>query len=114
MGESAGAAAASVLGLSPLTQGLVHQVIALSGSSTAGWAIHRHGVNQWEMENVADYMRCNKLIPEQDLNAILNREAPSLRHVEREHCNLLDNVPDCLVSHLKMFVINWKFRAVDI
>uniref|UniRef100_A0A915E1N4 Carboxylesterase type B domain-containing protein n=1 Tax=Ditylenchus dipsaci TaxID=166011 RepID=A0A915E1N4_9BILA len=37
MGESAGAAAASVLGLSPLTKSLVHQVIAMSGSSTAGW-----------------------------------------------------------------------------
>jgi carboxylesterase type B len=49
MGESAGAAAASLLGLSPATNGLVHQVIALSGSSTAGWAIHRHGLNLWEM-----------------------------------------------------------------
>lgn len=58
MGESAGAAAgknrcsiqlqklidlASVIGLSPLTRGLAHQIIALSGSSTAGWAIHRYG-----------------------------------------------------------------------
>ena len=45
MGESAGAAAASVLAASPLTQNLVHQLIALSGSATAGWAIHRHGQN---------------------------------------------------------------------
>ncbi|KAI6182002.1 Hydrolase [Aphelenchoides fujianensis] len=98
MGESAGAAAASVLGLSPNLHGLVHQVIALSGSSTAGWAIHRHGLNPWDMSNIADFMRCNKLIPQQDLTAILNREAPSLKHVEREHCNLLDSVPDCLIN----------------
>ncbi|KAI6244222.1 Hydrolase [Aphelenchoides fujianensis] len=98
MGESAGAAAASVLGLSPNLHGLVHQVIALSGSSTAGWAIHRHGLNPWDMTNIADFMRCNKLISQQDLTAILNREAPSLKHVEREHCNLLDSVPDCLIN----------------
>ncbi|KAI6210836.1 Hydrolase [Aphelenchoides besseyi] len=98
MGESAGGAAASALALSPNLHGLVHQLIALSGSSSAGWAIHRHGLNAWDMSNVADYMRCNKLISQQDLNSILYREAPSLKNQEREHCNLLDHVPDCLVN----------------
>ncbi|CAD5228856.1 unnamed protein product [Bursaphelenchus okinawaensis] len=102
MGESAGAAAISVLGLSPLTRGLVHQVIALSGSSTAGWAIHRHGMNAWDMNNIADFIRCNKIIPEQDLKAVLNREASNKKAKTTEHCNLQMNVPECLINGGKM------------
>jgi carboxylesterase type B len=67
MGESAGAAAVSALAVSPLTTSLVHGAIALSGSATAGWAIHRQqNANPlWEITNIADYIRCNKLILDQ-------------------------------------------------
>uniref|UniRef100_A0A914BVG4 Carboxylesterase type B domain-containing protein n=1 Tax=Acrobeloides nanus TaxID=290746 RepID=A0A914BVG4_9BILA len=98
MGESAGAAAVSLLALSPLTQGLVHQAIAMSGSSTAGWAIHRHGNPQWDMANIAEYVRCNKVMSDEDLDDILNRESVEERDKEREHCNLQDSLPDCLIN----------------
>jgi carboxylesterase type B len=79
MGESAGAAAVSALAVSPPIlngpeggQQLVHGAIAMSGSATAGWAIHRlQGQNpQWDVANVADFIRCNKLISDQDLDEV--------------------------------------------
>ena len=67
MGESAGSAAVSALAVSPLTKDLLHGAITMSGSATAGWAIHRlQGSSpQWDMVNIADYIRCNKLIADQ-------------------------------------------------
>lgn len=35
--------------------GLVHQCIAMSGSSTGGWAVHRHGTPQWDMSNIVSF-----------------------------------------------------------
>ena len=67
MGESAGSAAVSALAVSPLTKELLHGAITMSGSANAGWAIHRlQGSSpQWDMVNIADYIRCNKLIADQ-------------------------------------------------
>uniref|UniRef100_A0A7E4V895 COesterase domain-containing protein n=1 Tax=Panagrellus redivivus TaxID=6233 RepID=A0A7E4V895_PANRE len=98
MGESAGAAAVSVLAVSPLTKGLVHQAIAMSGSATAGWAIHRHGLSSWDMGNVAEYLTCKKEISDEDSAQILNRESLAERVKVREACNLQDNVPSCLTA----------------
>ncbi|KAI1724105.1 carboxylesterase family domain-containing protein [Ditylenchus destructor] len=83
MGESAGAAAASVLALSPVTKNLVHQCIAMSGSFTSGWAVHRQGTPQWDMANIEE---------------TLSHESTAERTRKRDHCNLQDTVPDCLVN----------------
>lgn len=55
------------------TKELLSGAIALSGSATAGWAVHRQAgtTNQWEMANIAEYIRCNKLIEEGDLAEVL-------------------------------------------
>ncbi|KIH60161.1 hypothetical protein ANCDUO_09597 [Ancylostoma duodenale] len=34
----------------------------MSGSVTAGWAIHRHGTPSWSVENLVSYLRCEKTI----------------------------------------------------
>lgn len=60
------------------------------------------------MSNIADYIKCNKLIPQQDLNATLNREAPSLRNAEHEHCNLQDSIPECLAVSSFYWIPVWK------
>ena len=98
IGESAGAAAVSILAVSPLTQGLLHQAIAMSGSSTAGWAIHRHGSPHWDMQNIASYLICDKLINPEDISQILNREPMYERSKKRPHCNLQEYIPECLVG----------------
>jgi hypothetical protein len=125
MGESAGAAAVSALAVSPKTVSLLHGAIAMSGSATAGWAIHRQQNQnpQWELSNIADYIRCNKLISDQvryfgnliifitiflkDLDEVLamvpmvNRDRRkaadflSFRSSQRS-CNLQEHIPDCL------------------
>ncbi|KAK6009873.1 hypothetical protein OSTOST_25169, partial [Ostertagia ostertagi] len=56
MGESAGGAACSLLALSPELEGLAQQAIIMSGSVTAGWAIHRHGIPSWSLENLVSYL----------------------------------------------------------
>lgn len=76
---------------------MFHQVIAMSGSATAGWAIHRYGTAQWDMFNIAEYMRCNKVITDQDLNDVLAHEPTNEREKKREFCNLQDSVPNCLI-----------------
>uniref|UniRef100_A0A914Y6W7 Carboxylesterase type B domain-containing protein n=1 Tax=Panagrolaimus superbus TaxID=310955 RepID=A0A914Y6W7_9BILA len=98
MGESAGAAAVSVLAASPIMKGLIHQAIAMSGSSTAGWAINRHGQPHWEMSNIVQYLRCEKYISEEDIAQILNREPLIERTKKREVCNLQDSIPECLTN----------------
>lgn len=111
MGESAGGAAASILALSPRTEGsflslglsspclgLVHQAIIMSGSSMAGWAIHRHGVPQWSVENLVSYLRCEKAISEEDASEIVGEEY-SQEQIGK-HCNYQEQQITCLtVSH---------------
>uniref|UniRef100_A0A915LGN7 Carboxylesterase type B domain-containing protein n=1 Tax=Meloidogyne javanica TaxID=6303 RepID=A0A915LGN7_MELJA len=109
MGESAGSAAVSALAVSPLTKELLHGAITMSGSANAGWAIHRlQGSSpQWDMVNIADYIRCNKLIADQDLDDVLALLPQSERsrvqaadfHAFRSSqraCNLQEHIPDCL------------------
>lgn len=69
----------------------------MSGSSVAGWAVHRYGQAQWDMQNIAEYIRCNKVISDEDLTEILNHESLAERERKRKFCNLQDYVPDCLV-----------------
>ncbi|CAD6189269.1 unnamed protein product [Caenorhabditis auriculariae] len=75
MGESAGGAAASLLALSPRTQGLVHQAIVMSGSSMAGWAIHRHSTPSWSVDNLSAYLRCEKWINAEDAKEVIGEKA---------------------------------------
>ncbi|KAF7639695.1 COesterase domain-containing protein [Meloidogyne graminicola] len=98
MGESAGSAAVSALAVSPLTKELLHGVITMSGSATAGWAIHRlKGViPQWDMINIADYIRCNKLIADQsERSRVQAADFHAFRSSQRA-CNLQEHIPDCL------------------
>ncbi|KAI3420780.1 hypothetical protein GPALN_014401 [Globodera pallida] len=100
MGESAGAAAVSALAVSPVTKELLSGAISLSGSATAGWAIHRQVGTQpnWDMANIADYIRCNKLIDEEDLDDTLAQVPVAERDRWHKHCNLQERIPDCLSS----------------
>ncbi|KAL3122269.1 hypothetical protein niasHT_000100 [Heterodera trifolii] len=98
MGESAGAAAVSALAVSPMTKDLLSGAIALSGSAVAGWAIHRQGGTppNWDMANIADYIRCNKLIDEADLSDTLAQVPMTERDRWHKHCNLQERIPECL------------------
>lgn len=96
---------------------MFHQVIAMSGSATAGWAVHRYGPVQWDMFNIAEYMRCNKIISKQDLNDILTHEPSNVRKKKHEFCNLQDSIPDCLIVILFLIIkikkkIFFNFRIV--
>uniref|UniRef100_A0A915E1J9 Carboxylesterase type B domain-containing protein n=1 Tax=Ditylenchus dipsaci TaxID=166011 RepID=A0A915E1J9_9BILA len=51
-----------------------------------------------DMANIAEYMRCNKVISDLDLEETLNHESMAERSRKRDHCNLQDTVPDCLVN----------------
>ncbi|CAJ0565826.1 unnamed protein product, partial [Mesorhabditis spiculigera] len=111
MGESAGAAAASALALSPKTTTLLHQAIIMSGSSGAGWALHRHGTPQWSVDHMASYLRsvpfrtlhqalrrmhkCEKAISEEDAAEIVGDDY-SKDEVMSKHCNYQDQQIDCL------------------
>lgn len=86
---------------------LVHRVIALSGSATAGWAIHRHGTSNWSAENLAAYLRCEKQIDENDINDLLRATGVSIG----DHCNLQETITDCLVVCL--FIFFWNFYSLQ-
>ncbi|KAK0404310.1 hypothetical protein QR680_017390 [Steinernema hermaphroditum] len=101
MGESAGAAAVSLLALSPLTKNVVHQAIALSGSATAGWAIERQQNPNWDIQNIADYIRCEKAISSEDIADILAHQ-PRQNHTK--YCNLQESAPNCLINKGEMNV----------
>ncbi|CAI4233294.1 unnamed protein product [Auanema sp. JU1783] len=101
MGESAGAAAASLLALSPRTEGLIHQAIILSGSSLAGWAIHRHGNPSWSVENIAAYLRCEKTISDEDADEIVGEEYTS-DEIKSKKCNYQDQKIPCLTPDLSV------------
>lgn len=93
MGESAGAAAASVLSVSPKTKGLVHRAIMLSGSSTAGWAIHRFGQSQWSVDNVAAYLRCDKLFDKDTMELLIRSSKETFTS---SACNLQEKPLECI------------------
>lgn len=80
---------------------MIHQVIIMSGSSIAGWAIHRNDPPQWDMRNIAEYILCNKVISDEDLLEILGHESLIERERKRDRCNLQETVPDCLMVLLK-------------
>ncbi|KHN74908.1 Acetylcholinesterase [Toxocara canis] len=94
IGESAGAASVSLLAVSPKTKDMVHQVIALSGSATAGWAIHRHGASSWSAENVAAFLRCEKQFDDNDISDLLRATGQTIG----DHCNLQETIADCLIN----------------
>jgi hypothetical protein len=78
----------------------VHQAIIMSGSATAGWAIHRHGVPEWDVVNVAAYLRCEKKFNPVDMAEIIKANPEDYRDDEdSEKCNLQGKVPDCLEEH---------------
>ncbi|KAK6112189.1 Carboxylesterase family protein [Brugia pahangi] len=94
MGESAGAAAVSVLAVSPRTKNLLHRAIMLSGSSTAGWAIHRFGQPAWSVNNIAAYIGCEKELDKQTIEPLL--KASGLPTLSKE-CNMQEKIPECLI-----------------
>ncbi|PAV78564.1 hypothetical protein WR25_09582 [Diploscapter pachys] len=137
MGESAGGAAASLLALSPKTEGLVHQAIIMSGSSMAGWAIHRHGNPPWRADNVATYLRsllgevpedsmsriakvyrrlhqdrtlrCQKQINEKDTADAIGDDY-SKEELKKKMCNYQDIKIECLSSDQTQTQIMECFR----
>ncbi|VDN08469.1 unnamed protein product [Thelazia callipaeda] len=111
MGSGAGAAAASILAVSPRTKGnieklkkflivcLMHQSIMLSGSSIAGWAVHRYGHHLYSANNIADYARCDKHFREKTIQSLL--ETFTISDIAAE-CNLQNKVPECLTNNGEM------------
>uniref|UniRef100_A0AAF5Q569 Carboxylesterase type B domain-containing protein n=1 Tax=Wuchereria bancrofti TaxID=6293 RepID=A0AAF5Q569_WUCBA len=106
MEESAGAAAVSVLAVSPEQKialnyqtykiivhqciNLLHRAIMLSGSSSAGWAIHRFGQPAWSVNNIAAYIGCEKELDKQTIEPLLK-----LSTISKE-CNMQEEIPECL------------------
>ncbi|CAP25619.1 Protein CBG05033 [Caenorhabditis briggsae] len=103
MGESAGGAASSLLALSPKTTGLVHQAIIMSGSSMAGWAIHRHSQPAYSVDNLVAYFRsldegCEKWINEEDTKEVVGDEYQHLTQsvIRSSLCNYQNVKINCL------------------
>lgn len=65
----------------------------LSGSSTAGWAIHRFGQPAWSVNNVAAYIICEKELDKQTIQPLF--KASGLPITSKE-CNMQDKIPECL------------------
>ncbi|EYC43359.1 hypothetical protein Y032_0496g2480 [Ancylostoma ceylanicum] len=97
MGESAGGAACSLLALSPKTQGLAQQAIIMSGSVTAGWAIHRHGTPCWSVENLVSYLRCEKTISGDYTWEVIGDEYTP-EDLAQKKCNYQTELISCLTD----------------
>ena len=57
-GESAGAASVHLLSLSPVTKGLFHRVLAMSGSALAPWAYYSPSEARRRAAKLADILGC--------------------------------------------------------
>ncbi|VDM71097.1 unnamed protein product [Strongylus vulgaris] len=113
MGESAGGAAASLLALSPKTQGfyiilnsLAQQAIIMSGSATAGWAIHRHGTPAWNLENLISYLRCQKLISGDYTYEVIGDEYTP-EDLAQKKCNYQTELVSCLNVSSEYSWLKW-------
>uniref|UniRef100_A0A0N5AKE3 COesterase domain-containing protein n=1 Tax=Syphacia muris TaxID=451379 RepID=A0A0N5AKE3_9BILA len=91
MGEDAGAAAASLLAISSRTDRLLHRAITWSGSITSGWAIQRHRTPNWELKNLVQYLKCEKMFDKSNLEKLGLAEA-----TKNKSCNLQEKTVDCL------------------
>lgn len=81
-------------------KGIVHQAIIMSGSATAGWAIHRHGMPEWDVANVAAYLRCEKKFNPVDVAEILKANPEDyVEDEDAQKCNLQAKVPECLEDY---------------
>ncbi|VDL70649.1 unnamed protein product [Nippostrongylus brasiliensis] len=96
MGESAGGAACSLLALSPKTEGLAQQAIIMSGSVTAGWAIHRHGTPSWSLENLVSYLKCEKTITGAEYAADVVGDEHTPDELAQKKCNYQNEIVPCL------------------
>ncbi|KAK6036224.1 hypothetical protein COOONC_26271, partial [Cooperia oncophora] len=97
MGESAGGAACSLLALSPRTEGLAQQAIIMSGSVTAGWAIHRHGTPGWSLENLVSYLRCERLISGAEYASEVVGDEYKAEDLAQKKCNYQNELVPCLM-----------------
>ncbi|CDW54715.1 carboxylesterase family protein [Trichuris trichiura] len=88
MGESAGGSSASLLALSPVTKGLVHRAILMSGSITAGWALQRFGVPNWSVDNLYKYLTCEKKITSEESWA-------QVEATQDYGCNFMEHALQC-------------------
>ncbi|CAI5454495.1 unnamed protein product [Caenorhabditis angaria] len=104
MGESAGGAASSLLALSPKTQGLVHRAIIMSGSSLAGWAVHRHSQPAYAIDNIVQYLRCQKFISESDTREVVGDEYQNLMKKDGKVklCNYQHMKINCLTADMQL------------
>ncbi|XGW15556.1 hypothetical protein V3C99_001206 [Haemonchus contortus] len=98
MGESAGGAACSLLALSPRTEGLAQQAIIMSGSATAGWAIHRHGNPSWSLENLISYLRCEKMISGAEYAPQVVGDEYNADELAQKKCNYQNELVPCLTD----------------
>ncbi|VDM59419.1 unnamed protein product [Angiostrongylus costaricensis] len=105
MGESAGGASCSLLALSPITEGLAQRAIIMSGSSIAGWAIHRHGSPSWSVENLVKYLRCEKSISGEYLSEMIGDEFTS-EEISRKKCNYQTELVPCLTLGVSKMVVD--------
>ncbi|VDP07195.1 unnamed protein product [Soboliphyme baturini] len=92
MGESAGAASASVLAISPISKDLIHGAIMMSGSYAAGWAVTKERIPAWSLEKLFSYLTCKEqlLVETQQLAILLDFESNG--HYE---CNFMKKPMDC-------------------
>lgn len=69
---------------------LIHRVITLSGSSTAGWAVQRHQTSAWDLRNLVDYLRCEKTFQKQTLEKLQLTD-----RTDEGRCNLQEKTLSC-------------------
>ncbi|CAB3399435.1 unnamed protein product [Caenorhabditis bovis] len=102
IGESAGGAAASLLALSPKTEGLLHQAIVMSGSALAGWALHRHSQPAYSVDNIVSYLRCEKWINEEETMEIVGDEYHLMvgSDLKKTVCNFQEVKVKCLTDDM--------------
>ncbi|KAK6045128.1 Carboxylesterase [Cooperia oncophora] len=128
MGESAGGAACSLLALSPRTEGLqrrlwsmsafwyffcqrtflglAQQAIIMSGSVTAGWAIHRHGTPGWSLENLVSYLRCERLISGAEYASEVVGDEYKAEDLAQKKCNYQNELVPCLMLGVSKIVVD--------
>lgn len=67
----------------------------MSGSVTAGWAIHRHGKSDWSAGNLVAYLRCEKEFSDNHIKEIASKEKEAM-DLKNMDCNSQDGVPECI------------------
>ncbi|XP_049763200.1 cholinesterase 1-like [Schistocerca cancellata] len=98
-GGSAGAAAVELLAYSPIASQLFHQVLPMSGSAHAAWAMEKPEDAFRAAKNIARLAGCNSTRPEEMVGCLRSVPIANLSDIYMEHAmSFWDNDVDTLVG----------------